>query len=116
MIELLPRVEVETPEWSVDTILAHPERYVIYAKGTLPGTAGCDLVHRLSPAVCGLTSGGSPAPRASPKDPARHKPLPPDPRVGYNPHSLQASGSVQPVLPGGPARVVAKPCYVGPGG
>lgn len=27
MIELLRRVEVETPEWSVDTILAHPERY-----------------------------------------------------------------------------------------
>jgi len=27
MIELLRCVDVETPEWSVDTILAHPERY-----------------------------------------------------------------------------------------
>ena len=27
MIELLRRVEIETSEWSVDTILEHPERY-----------------------------------------------------------------------------------------
>ena len=27
MIELLKRVEIETAEWSVDTILADPERY-----------------------------------------------------------------------------------------
>ena len=27
MIELLKHVEVETPEWSADTILADPERY-----------------------------------------------------------------------------------------
>jgi len=39
------------------------------AKGTLPGTAGCDLVHRLSPAVCGLTSGGVPRPEGLPKAP-----------------------------------------------
>lgn len=27
MIQLLRRVEVQTPEWSVDVILADPERY-----------------------------------------------------------------------------------------
>ena len=45
-----------------------------------------------------------------------HKTLPLRPRPRYNPHSLQATGSGQPVLPGGPVRPVAGLCSAGPAG
>jgi hypothetical protein len=38
------------------------------------------------------------------------KALPSVPAVDYNPHSLQTSGSVQPVLPDGPFPVVGLFC------
>jgi len=63
----------------------------------------------------------SPGPR-SPPDPAGapvvcgHKGLPSAPGFRYNPHSLYASGSVQPVLPGGPGPGVVGLFCEGPAG
>jgi hypothetical protein len=44
----------------------------------------------------------------------RNHPLSPIPQIVYNPHSPQAGGSVQPVLPGEPASAVVGLVCAGP--
>jgi len=45
-----------------------------------------------------------------------HKALPPETGKAYNPHSVSASGSVQPVFPGGPAAASVDLSRAGPAG
>lgn len=67
----------------------------------------------LSPVSLGAPR--SPLPLPAPTPP-HHKALPPATEKAYNPQSVEAGGSVQPVFPGGPASAVVGLSRAGPAG
>ena len=120
VVGLLRPGALPVPVW--DTSCARPGACVIH-RGARPAPGGGgarsvpDAAGRAFPAVLSppALAWAMPTAPGPPRD-RTHKTLPPRPRPRYNPHSSQASGSVQPVLPGGPASAVVGLFCEGPAG